>query len=188
MLECIRAASQGLVGRAIMTVLLGLIVVSFAVWGIGDVFRGFGTNKVASVGRATIAPDQFRAAYQTAMQRYQRQTKISADQRAGACDRPRRADARASHRRNGARRRGKFAGSGDIGRDDRRRAAQRPEPEGLDRRVQPRSLRSGVARHRAERARLLRRTAQDLSAPADRRIARRRPGGAESAGRSARPL
>jgi peptidyl-prolyl cis-trans isomerase D len=76
MLESIRAASQGLVGRAIMTILLGLIVVSFAVWGIGDVFRGFGTNKVASVGRATIAPDQFRAAYQTAMQRYQRQTKI----------------------------------------------------------------------------------------------------------------
>jgi peptidyl-prolyl cis-trans isomerase D len=76
MLESIRTASQGLVGRAIMTILLGLIVVSFAVWGIGDVFRGFGTNKVASVGRATIAPDQFRAAYQTAMQRYQRQTKI----------------------------------------------------------------------------------------------------------------
>jgi len=76
MLESIRAASQGVVGRAILTVLLGLIVVSFAVWGIGDVFRGFGSNKIASVGRATIAPDQFRAAYQTAMQRYQRQTKI----------------------------------------------------------------------------------------------------------------
>jgi peptidyl-prolyl cis-trans isomerase D len=76
MLESIRAASQGLVGRAMMTILLGLIVVSFAVWGIGDVFRGFGTNKIAAVGRATIAPDQFRAAYQTAMQRYQRQTKI----------------------------------------------------------------------------------------------------------------
>lgn len=75
MLESIRAASQGLVGRAVLTVLLGLIVVSFAVWGIGDVFRGFGTNKIAAVGRATIAPDQFRAAYQTAMQRYQRQTK-----------------------------------------------------------------------------------------------------------------
>ena len=75
MLESIRAASQGLVGRAIMTVLLGLIVVSFAVWGIGDVFRGFGSNKVAAVGRATITPDEFRNAYLTAMQRYQRQLK-----------------------------------------------------------------------------------------------------------------
>jgi len=76
MLESIRAASQGLVGRAIMTVLLGLIVVSFAIWGIGDVFRGFGANKVASVGRATITPDEFRSAYLTAMQRYQRQLKV----------------------------------------------------------------------------------------------------------------
>lgn len=76
MLESIRAASQGLVGRAVMTVLLGLIVVSFAVWGIGDVFRGFGSNEVASVGGAKIAPDQFRFAYQTAMQHYQRQTRI----------------------------------------------------------------------------------------------------------------
>jgi peptidyl-prolyl cis-trans isomerase D len=76
MLESIRAASQGLVGRAIMTVLLGLIVVSFAIWGIGDVFRGFGTNRVAAVGRATITPDAFRTAYLTAMQRYQRQMKV----------------------------------------------------------------------------------------------------------------
>jgi peptidyl-prolyl cis-trans isomerase D len=76
MLESIRAASQGLVGRAIMTVLLGLIVVSFAVWGIGDVFRGFGSNRVAAVGRATITPDEFRSAYLTAMQRYQRQMKV----------------------------------------------------------------------------------------------------------------
>ena len=76
MLEFIRAASQGLVGRAIMTVLLGLIVVSFAVWGIGDVFRGFGTNKVAAVGRTMITPDEFRNAYLTAMQRYQRQMKV----------------------------------------------------------------------------------------------------------------
>ncbi len=75
MLERMRAATQGVIGRAIMTVLLGLIVVSFAVWGIGDVFRGFGGNKIASVGRATITPDEFRNAYQTIMQQYQRQTK-----------------------------------------------------------------------------------------------------------------
>ena len=75
MLESMRAATQGLIGRAIMTIVLGLIVVSFAVWGIGDVFRGFGSNKIASVGGATISPDEFRNAYQTIMQQYQRQTK-----------------------------------------------------------------------------------------------------------------
>ena len=75
MLERMRAATQGVVGRAIMTIVLGLIVVSFAVWGIGDVFRGFGGNKIASVGGATITPDEFRNAYQTLMQQYQRQAK-----------------------------------------------------------------------------------------------------------------
>jgi peptidyl-prolyl cis-trans isomerase D len=72
MLEAIRNASQGLIGRAIMTVVLGVIVLSFAVWGIGDVFRGFGSDTIASVGSASIAPDEFRSAYQSAMQRYQR--------------------------------------------------------------------------------------------------------------------
>jgi peptidyl-prolyl cis-trans isomerase D len=75
MLEGMRAATQGVIGRAIMTIVLGLIVVSFAVWGIGDVFRGFGSNKVATVGGASITPDEFRNAYQTLMQRYQRQMK-----------------------------------------------------------------------------------------------------------------
>ena len=75
MLEYMRSASQGVIGRAIMTIVLGLIVVSFAVWGIGDVFRGFGTNKIAEVGGTAIAPEQFRAAYETMMMRYQRQLK-----------------------------------------------------------------------------------------------------------------
>jgi peptidyl-prolyl cis-trans isomerase D len=72
MLEYLRAASQGFVGRAIMTVVLGFIVFSFALWGTGDAFRGYGSNKVASVGRAAITPDEFRFAYQNALQQYQR--------------------------------------------------------------------------------------------------------------------
>ena len=58
-----------------MTIVLGLIICAFAFWGIGDVFRGFGTNKIASVGGAPIAPEEFRSAYQAILQRYQRQTK-----------------------------------------------------------------------------------------------------------------
>jgi peptidyl-prolyl cis-trans isomerase D len=75
MLERIRSASQGVIGRAIMTVVLGLVIVGFAVFGINDVFRGFGSNKLAEVGGFVIAPDEFRAAYETTRQRYQSQLK-----------------------------------------------------------------------------------------------------------------
>jgi peptidyl-prolyl cis-trans isomerase D len=78
MLERMRAATQGVIGRTIMTIVLGVIVASFALWGINDVFlRGFGTSKVATVGGATITPDEFRNAYQTIMQQYQRQAKMA---------------------------------------------------------------------------------------------------------------
>jgi peptidyl-prolyl cis-trans isomerase D len=75
MLEFLRAASRGFAGRAIMTAVLGVIVFAFALWGSGDAFRGYGANKVASVGGAVITPDQFRFAYQNALQRLQRQTR-----------------------------------------------------------------------------------------------------------------
>jgi peptidyl-prolyl cis-trans isomerase D len=75
MLESMRNATQGLVGRVIMTIVLGLIIVSFVVWGIGDVFRGFTSDKVASVGSSTITAEAFRNAYQNALQQYQRQLK-----------------------------------------------------------------------------------------------------------------
>ena len=75
MLESMRNATQGFVGRAVMTVVLGLIIVSFAVWGIGDVFRGFTSDKVATVGSANITAQTFRNAYQTSLQQYQRQLK-----------------------------------------------------------------------------------------------------------------
>ena len=41
MLEAIRNAAQGVVGKAIMTVVMGLIIVSFVIWGVGDMLRGF---------------------------------------------------------------------------------------------------------------------------------------------------
>ena len=75
MLESMRNATQGFVGRAVMTVVLGLIIVSFVVWGIGDVFRGFTSDKVATVGSASVTAQTFRNAYQTTLQQYQRQLK-----------------------------------------------------------------------------------------------------------------
>ncbi|MEA3027309.1 MAG: peptidyl-prolyl cis-trans isomerase [Alphaproteobacteria bacterium] len=56
-----------------MGVVLGLIAVSFGIWGIGDIFRGFGTSTVATVGRTEIRVDTFRQLYQDRLQQLGRQ-------------------------------------------------------------------------------------------------------------------
>jgi peptidyl-prolyl cis-trans isomerase D len=72
MLESIRNASQGVVGKAIMTVVMGLIIVSFVIWGVGDMLRGFSPSTVASVGGAKISAQDYHVAYDRAIQQYQR--------------------------------------------------------------------------------------------------------------------
>ena len=49
-------------------VIMGLLVVSFAVWGIGDIFRGFGQNSVAKIGDTEISIEQFRQYYNDKLQ------------------------------------------------------------------------------------------------------------------------
>jgi peptidyl-prolyl cis-trans isomerase D len=73
MLESIRNATQGFVGKAIMTLVMGLIIVSFVIWGVGDMLRGFTSSTVASVGGATITAQDYRYVYQRTLQQYQRQ-------------------------------------------------------------------------------------------------------------------
>ena len=72
MLSSMRNAAQGVVGKAIMTVVMGLIIVSFVIWGVGDMLRGFTTSTVASVGGIKISAQEYRAAYDRAIQQYQR--------------------------------------------------------------------------------------------------------------------
>jgi peptidyl-prolyl cis-trans isomerase D len=72
MLESMRNAAKGVVGRAIMTVVMGLIIVSFVIWGVGDMLRGFTASTVASVGGAKISDQEFHYAYQRTLQQYQR--------------------------------------------------------------------------------------------------------------------
>ncbi len=72
MLQSIRNASKGIVGKAIMSVVMGLIIVSFAIWGVGDMLRGFTTSTVASVGGAKISSQEYHDAYQRTLQQYQR--------------------------------------------------------------------------------------------------------------------
>jgi len=57
-----------------MGVVLGLIAVSFAIWGIGDIFRGFGRSTVAKVGSTEITVEQFRQIYNDRLQQLGRQT------------------------------------------------------------------------------------------------------------------
>jgi peptidyl-prolyl cis-trans isomerase D len=75
MLQGLRNASQSWYGRAMLAVVMGFIVVSFAIWGIGDIFRGFGSGKLAQVGSIDISTQDYRAAYQNELQRLQRQTR-----------------------------------------------------------------------------------------------------------------
>ena len=56
-----------------MGVLLGLIAMSFAIWGIGDIFRGFGHSTVAKIGATEITVDQFRQLYNDRLQQLGRQ-------------------------------------------------------------------------------------------------------------------
>jgi peptidyl-prolyl cis-trans isomerase D len=72
MLESIRKATQGVVGKAIMTLVMGLIIVSFAIWGVGDMLRGFTASTVASVGSAKISSQDYRYQFQRTLQQYQR--------------------------------------------------------------------------------------------------------------------
>src|SRR5436309_15694494 len=73
MLRGLRKASSNWLGRAVMGVVLGLIAVSFAIWGIGDIFRGFGRSTVAKVGSAEITVDQSRQMYNDHLQQLGRQ-------------------------------------------------------------------------------------------------------------------
>ncbi len=72
MLESMRNAAKGVVGKAIMTVVMGLIIVSFVIWGVGDMLRGFTASTVASVGGAKISAQEYHYAYQRTLQQYQR--------------------------------------------------------------------------------------------------------------------
>jgi peptidyl-prolyl cis-trans isomerase D len=63
MLRGIHKASSTWLGKAVMAVIMGFLVISFAIWGIGDIFRGFGANSVAKVGGTEISIEQFRQYY-----------------------------------------------------------------------------------------------------------------------------
>src|SRR5215204_2232771 len=60
MLRGMRKASSNWLGKIVMAVVMGVLIVSFGIWGIADIFKGFGQSTLAKVGRTEISTDQFR--------------------------------------------------------------------------------------------------------------------------------
>ena len=56
-----------------MALVMGVLIVSFAVWGIADIFRGFGQSTVAKIGHTEISVGQFRELYTEKLQQIGRQ-------------------------------------------------------------------------------------------------------------------
>ena len=73
MLRGMRKASSNWLGRIVMGIVLGLIAISFAIWGIGDIFRGFGQSTVAKIGSTEITVTQFRQIYNDRIQQLGRE-------------------------------------------------------------------------------------------------------------------
>ena len=73
MLRGMRKASSNWIGKTIMTVVMGVLIVSFGVWGIGDAFKGSTQSKVATIGSTDISTEQFRQLFSDKLQQIGRQ-------------------------------------------------------------------------------------------------------------------
>ncbi|WP_068316413.1 peptidylprolyl isomerase [Polycladidibacter hongkongensis] len=69
MLDALRKGA----GTWMAKILIGLLVLSFAVWGIADVFTGFGSTSVATVGNTEISAIKFQERYQRELAALSRQ-------------------------------------------------------------------------------------------------------------------
>jgi peptidyl-prolyl cis-trans isomerase D len=73
MLRGLRQASGNWVGKTILAAVVTLLIVSFGIWGVGDMFRISGRAPVASVGSIEISADQFRQTFNDRLQSLSRQ-------------------------------------------------------------------------------------------------------------------
>ena len=55
MLRGLRKASSNWLGKIVMATVMSVLIVSFGIWGIADIFRGFGQSTLAKVGRTEIS-------------------------------------------------------------------------------------------------------------------------------------
>ncbi len=71
MLEALRRGAQTRVAK----LLFGLLVLSFGIWGVHDVFTGWGRGAIATVGGTKISDEEFRRAYQDEIDRVSQQAR-----------------------------------------------------------------------------------------------------------------
>jgi peptidyl-prolyl cis-trans isomerase D len=69
MMDVFRRAAQGWTAK----ILIGLLVISFAVWGVADVFTGYRADALAKVGSQEISSEEFSQNFRQALQRYSQQ-------------------------------------------------------------------------------------------------------------------
>jgi len=69
MLDSFRRFGTSGPGKYLLAVLMGLLIVSFGIWGIADVFRGYGQGALAKVGRTEINANEFNFELQREVQR-----------------------------------------------------------------------------------------------------------------------
>lgn len=70
MLEAMRRGAQTVFAK----LLFALLVFSFAIWGVADVFTGWGRGSLATVGDVSISSDEFNRSYQNEIERISRQS------------------------------------------------------------------------------------------------------------------
>jgi peptidyl-prolyl cis-trans isomerase D len=68
MLDGIRKAAQNWLGRIVLVFIMSILILSFAVWGIGDMLRVTGQSTVATVGGVEIGVEQVRRTWQNALE------------------------------------------------------------------------------------------------------------------------
>src|SRR5579862_4069543 len=82
MLRGMRKASSNWLGKIIMGTVMGVLIISFGIWGIADIFRGFGQSTLATIGHTEISTNEFRQLYTEKLQQIGRQfgRPLTADQ------------------------------------------------------------------------------------------------------------
>lgn len=68
MLDSLRRGAQGVVAK----ILFGVLILSFVVWGVADVFRGYGEGAIARVGKTEISVAEFQQSYQAQLDNLRR--------------------------------------------------------------------------------------------------------------------
>ena len=78
MLEALRRGAQTWVAK----LLFGILVMSFALWGISGVFRGYGRGSIAKIGGSEIPAEDFQRAFQNEIEKFSRDAnkRITAEQ------------------------------------------------------------------------------------------------------------